>query len=100
MYLSFQGKHAEAGPLHERSQAIWEKALGPGHPDVANVLNNRAELLRIQVRDMRQVSQQIWPSWGALWMSCGTAERMSFYVQIRATRISGTSLGATLRLSC
>ncbi|CAN0571146.1 unnamed protein product, partial [Ectocarpus sp. 12 AP-2014] len=43
-----QGKHAEAEPLYERSQAIREEALGPKHPDVAEVLNNRATLLKSQ----------------------------------------------------
>ena len=48
--LLSQGKYAEAEPLYERSQAIREKALGPEHPDVAQSLNNRAFLLKSQVR--------------------------------------------------
>ena len=48
--LLSQGKYAEAEPLYERSQAIREKALGPEHPAVATVLNNRASLLESQVR--------------------------------------------------
>ncbi len=48
-----QGKYAEAEPLYERSQAIREKVLGPEHPDVAQSLNNRAGLLRSQVRAAR-----------------------------------------------
>jgi tetratricopeptide (TPR) repeat protein len=39
-----QGKYAEAEPLHKRSLAIREKALGPEHPDVAETLNNLAGL--------------------------------------------------------
>ena len=39
-----QGKYAEAEPLHKRSLAIWEKALGKEHPDVALSLNNLAAL--------------------------------------------------------
>jgi tetratricopeptide (TPR) repeat protein len=35
-----QGKYAEAEPFFQRSLAIWEKALGPEHPDVAIILNN------------------------------------------------------------
>ena len=31
-----QGRNAEAEPLHKRSLAIREKALGPNHPNVAN----------------------------------------------------------------
>ncbi|MCH7540299.1 MAG: tetratricopeptide repeat protein, partial [Proteobacteria bacterium] len=33
-------------PLYKRSLAIWEKALGPDHPDVATSLENYAALLR------------------------------------------------------
>ena len=40
-----QGNYAEAAPLYRRSLAIWEKALGPEHPDVAASLENYAELL-------------------------------------------------------
>ena len=35
-------------PLYERSLAIWEKALGKDHPDVANSLNNLAALYYAQ----------------------------------------------------
>lgn len=48
--VTLKGKYAEAGPHYERSQAILEKALGREHPDVASSLNNRAELLKCQVR--------------------------------------------------
>ena len=41
-----QGKYAEAEPLYKRSLKIWEKALGPEHPDVATSLSNLAELYR------------------------------------------------------
>ncbi len=41
-----QGKYAEAEPLHKRSLAIIEKALGPDHPHVAKTLLNYAALLR------------------------------------------------------
>ena len=41
-----QGQYAKAEPLYQRSLAIREKALGPEHPDVANSLNNLAELYR------------------------------------------------------
>ena len=44
-----QGKLDEAEPLYTRSLAILEKALGPDHPDVAQSLNNNAELLRAMV---------------------------------------------------
>ncbi len=45
-----QGKYAVAEPLYKRSLAIWEKALGVDHPDVAASLNNLAELYRLQGR--------------------------------------------------
>ena len=33
--VHFEGKDAEAQPLHERCQEIQEKALGPEHPSLA-----------------------------------------------------------------
>ncbi len=45
-----QGKYAEAEPLFQRSLAIWEKALGPEHSDVATTLENYAALLRQTAR--------------------------------------------------
>ena len=41
-----QGRYAEAEPLYKRSLAIYEKALGPEHLDVATSLENYANLLR------------------------------------------------------
>jgi Tetratricopeptide repeat len=38
--------YAEAESLFKRALAIREKALGPGHPNVAIVLENYAALLR------------------------------------------------------
>ena len=43
-----QGKYIEAEPLHQRSLAIMEKALGPEHPDVAVSLNNLGLLYKAQ----------------------------------------------------
>jgi tetratricopeptide (TPR) repeat protein len=40
--------YAPARALFERALAIREKALGPEHPDTANILNNLANLLRDQ----------------------------------------------------
>lgn len=48
--LYIQGKYAEAEPLYARAMDIWERALGPDHPNTAAVLNNRAGLLYRQVR--------------------------------------------------
>ena len=38
-----QGRYAEAEPLYMRSLAIWETALGSGHPEVASSLNNQPD---------------------------------------------------------
>ena len=43
-----QGRHEDVEPLHKRSLAIREKALGPEHPDVASSLNNLALLYASQ----------------------------------------------------
>ena len=47
--ITLQGRYAEAEPLYERSQAIREQTMGHGHPAVAVVLNNRANLKKAQV---------------------------------------------------
>ncbi len=47
-----QGRYGEAEPLYKRALAIWEKALGPEHPDVAKSLANYAALLRETDRDV------------------------------------------------
>jgi CHAT domain-containing protein/Tfp pilus assembly protein PilF len=41
-----QGRYQEAIPIAKRALAIYEKALGPYSPDVANSLNNLADLYR------------------------------------------------------
>ncbi len=46
--LRDQGNNTEAEPLYRRALEIREKQLGPNHPDVAQSLNNLAELLRAQ----------------------------------------------------
>ncbi len=42
------GRYAEAIPLLEQALAIYEKALGPDHPNVATSLNNLAALYQTQ----------------------------------------------------
>src|SRR6516164_6797422 len=42
--LYSQGRYSEATPLAQRALEIQEKALGPHHPTVANLLNNLALL--------------------------------------------------------
>jgi tetratricopeptide (TPR) repeat protein/CHAT domain-containing protein len=44
------GKISEAIPLARRALALWEKARGPRHPDVATALSNLAVLYRRQGR--------------------------------------------------
>lgn len=43
-------RYAEALPLYERRLSVFEKALGPDHPNVAATLNGMAGLLRSQGR--------------------------------------------------
>ena len=43
--MAAQGKYEEAQPYFERAVAIWEKSLGPEHPQVATGLNNLGVLL-------------------------------------------------------
>ena len=50
LYLHERADYREAEPLYQRSLAIWEKALGPDHPDVALSLNNLAALYDSQGR--------------------------------------------------
>src|SRR5947209_2003532 len=44
------GKYAEAEPLYHGALAVRERALGAGHLDVANLLNNLAQLCAAQGR--------------------------------------------------
>lgn len=48
-----QGNFAEADSLLARAAELIERRLGSEHPEVATVLNNRAGLLRYQVRASR-----------------------------------------------
>ena len=48
-FSTAQGKLEEAAPLYKRAVAVWEKALGPDHPQVATGLNNQAQLLQAMV---------------------------------------------------
>ena len=47
-YLHERARYVEAEPLHRRALRIWEKALGPEHPDVATSLDNLAALYYAQ----------------------------------------------------
>ena len=48
VYCYFRGQYKEAESLYKQAVAIFEKALGPDHPEVAQILNNLAELYRNQ----------------------------------------------------
>lgn len=50
----FQGKYAEAEGLCAKAMEIFEETLGSGHPNVASAVNNRAALLRMQVRKVHR----------------------------------------------
>ena len=50
VFLSAQGKLAEAEPLYKEALAIDKKVYGDEHPEVATDLNNLAALLSDQVR--------------------------------------------------
>jgi tetratricopeptide (TPR) repeat protein len=50
LFLYARAAYAAAEPLYERALAIYEKALGPVHPEVAASLNYLAELYQVQGR--------------------------------------------------
>jgi tetratricopeptide (TPR) repeat protein len=50
LYNKKRGKYAEAEPLYKRALGIYERAVGPDHPDVATGLNNLATLYEAQGR--------------------------------------------------
>ena len=52
-----QGKYDEADRLLLRVIEIDEKTLGRAHPDLATALNNRALLLKKQVRAVRNLPE-------------------------------------------
>ena len=47
-YYHCRTLYAKAEPLYQRALEIWEKQLGPDHPEVAISLNNLAVLLKDQ----------------------------------------------------
>ena len=46
-----QGLYAQAESIYQRALAIWEKALGADHPDMARSLENIAALYRKSDRE-------------------------------------------------
>lgn len=50
--LAVQGKYHEAGLLHLRAIDVWEETVGLDHPILADILHNRAGLLKGQVREL------------------------------------------------
>ncbi len=49
-YLHERARYTEVELLHQRALAIWKRALGPDHPDIAQSLNNLAFLYHTQGR--------------------------------------------------
>ncbi len=43
--IPFQGDLAKAEPYYRRALAVQQAALGPGHPDLADTLDNYADIL-------------------------------------------------------
>jgi tetratricopeptide (TPR) repeat protein len=59
----YQGSYAESEPPQKRAPAIWEKALGRDHPDVARGLNGLAQTFRDKRRYQETeglLSQALW----------------------------------------
>ncbi len=48
LVLKDLGRHREAEGMLSKAQAIWERVLGPSHPDVGRALNNQGELALAQ----------------------------------------------------
>ncbi len=47
-YSDPKGQYEQAEPLYQRALAIWEKQVGPEHPNTAANLNNLALLYQAQ----------------------------------------------------
>lgn len=48
LVLKDLGRHREAEGMLAKAQTIWERVLGPSHPDVGRALNNQGELALAQ----------------------------------------------------
>ena len=64
-YLYRRAQYPQAEPLYKQAQAIWEKALGPEHPDVARSLNNLALLYYAQGK--YEQAEPLWKQAQAIW---------------------------------
>ena len=53
-----RGKDEEAEPLYQRALAIYEKVLGPEHPDTVRVKENYSNLLQQIKRRQEQQGQK------------------------------------------
>lgn len=51
----YKGKYEDGDILYQRALAIKKKVYGQDHPEVASTLNNRALLLKSQVRCWRAI---------------------------------------------
>ena len=57
MFLEASRRKCSSVVLDPRLVSIKEKVLDPEHPSLAATLNNRAELLRQQVRVARKIQE-------------------------------------------
>ena len=58
-----KARYADAEPLYKRSLAINEKALGPDHPDVANIAEQSGGRFTIDKVAMPTPSRSISARW-------------------------------------
>lgn len=60
--FELQEKYEQAEPLFLQARSIWEKVLGPDHPDVAYVLNDFANFYLERGMYMQQIVEKklIW----------------------------------------
>ena len=58
LFYHSQGKYGEAEVFYKRALAVWEKALGPNHLDLASSLENYAALLRATRRESEALERE------------------------------------------
>jgi hypothetical protein len=72
-----------AEPLAERAVAIWEKALGPEHLNLAIALNNLAQTRRL--RGQHAEAEPLYRRALSVWVRAG-AENTPEYARTRQSR--------------
>jgi tetratricopeptide (TPR) repeat protein len=91
------GKFAEAVPLAQQALAIYEKTLGPHHPNVAAALNNLAELYRNQSRYAE--AEPLYKRALAIWEKARGPDHPNVAAALNNLAGSTTTRGATPRPS-